>query len=358
MTSRFVLCSVFLLSVAIAQTWKIAEPGYRYEFPRDHFSHPDYQTEWWYYTGNLRSGDGQRFGFELTFFRSALRLPASAQDLTVAWRPDQIYLAHLALTDLDGQVFYHEDRINRAGPGIAGADLSQQRLWNGNWSVSWSGTDQQLQAVTDQLGLFLKLHPTKPLVINGQDGISVKGPQPGEASHYISFPRLQASGRLEWQGKGFAVSGIAWMDHEFFTETQDGTLEGWDWFSIQLNNNQELMLYRLRRKSASPDRFSSGTYIDGEGKAHFLDASKFTLQPGSTWHKYPMDWKINVPSLGLTLVEHTLVENQKLLSRTGTTPSYWEGAVTYGGEMKQQPVKGVGYLEMTGYGQQVWLSAK
>jgi predicted secreted hydrolase len=358
MKSRSVLCMAFLLSAAVGQTWKTAVPGYRYQFPRDHFSHPDYQTEWWYYTGNLRSGDGHRFGFELTFFRSALKLPPSAQDLAVTWRPDQIYLAHLALSDLDGHEFYHQERINRAGPGIAGADSAHQRYWNGNWSVSWSGTDQQLQAVTDEAGLFFNLHPTKPLVINGQDGISVKGPRPGEASHYISFPRLQAGGRLEWRGKQFAVSGIAWMDHEFFTETSDGTLEGWDWFSIQLDNNQELMLYRLRRNSATLDRFSSGTYIDSQGNAHFLSASDFTLRPARAWHRYPMDWKINVPSLGLTLVEHTPLENQELVSGTGTTPSYWEGAVTYSGEMKRQPVKGVGYLEMTGYGQPVWLAAK
>jgi len=327
----------------------IALPGYQYQFPRDHFSHPDYRTEWWYYTGNLRATNGRRFGFELTFFRFGTDLPSTPSD---AWRADQIYAAHLALSDIDGQEFYHTERMNRAGPGLAGISSTEQRYWNGNWQIRWLGfapAEQQLEAVCDRFTLRLDLRALKPPVIHGQNGISVKGPAPGEASHYISFTRLAATGDLEWKGATFALTGIAWMDHEFFTEQLDENLAGWDWFSIQLDTGEEVMLYRLRRKDGAPDPFSSGTYVDRSGQAHFLAATTFSVQPGETWHRYPVAWRISVPSLGLELSEETALKNQELLSRDGITPRYWEGAVTYEGQFRGQPAHGVGYLEMTGY---------
>ncbi len=354
-----------VLAVAVlttsAQEWKAAVPGYHYEFPRDHFSHPDYQTEWWYYTGNLRAADGHRFGFELTFFRQAVRLSkqeAAASDET--WRPAQIYLAHFALSDIDRGEFYHTERLNRAGPGLAGASLEQQRYWNGNWQVHWNSLttgDQQLRAVCAELTLNLLMRPEKPFVINGQNGISQKGPLPGEASHYISFTRLGVSGQLEWNHNTFTLGGLAWMDHEFFTEPRDSTLAGWDWFAIQLDNKEELMLYRLRTKSGQASPYSSGTYVDSDGKAHFLSASQFSLSAGVVWQsaasgaRYPLVWKISVPSLNLELSEEAALKNQELFSQDRVSPTYWEGAVSYAGRIHSQPVKGVGYLEMTGYAQ-------
>ena len=338
--------------------WRIAQPGYPYEFPRDHFSHPDFQTEWWYYTGNLRAPDGHRFGFELTFFRQAQQLTAQqASESDAVWRPDQIYLAHLALSDIDGKQFFHTERLNRAGPGLAGASLADQKYWNGNWHSRWLSLakgEQDLQAVTEKLSLHLRLTPEKPFVINGQDGISRKGPQPGQASHYITYTRLNAAGKLRWKDHDYQLTGLAWMDHEFFTESENSDLAGWDWFAIQLDNRQELMLYRLRSKSGT-DRFSSGTYVDGDGRARYLDASDFRVTPTSTWHSpqsgatYPIAWKISVPSLGLELDQRTAVANQELFDSQNVSPTYWEGAVTYDGIMQAAPVHGLGYLEMTGY---------
>ena len=345
----------------VAQQWQTALPGYRYEFPRDHFNHPDYQTEWWYYTGNLRAQDGHRYGFELTFFREGVHLASKAKGSEAAvWLPDQIYLAHLALSDIDSGAFYHTERLNRAGPGLAGASLQQERIWNGNWQVRWSGLPgalQQLQAVCDHFTLKLTLTPAKPAVINGKDGVSQKGPEPGEASHYISFTRLQATGTLERNSGGSAVQGLAWMDHEYFTEQLDRQLAGWDWFAIQLDNNEELMLYRLRTKSGERDPYSSGTFVDAAGKAHFLDISHFVLTPGDSWHsdrsgaRYPIAWRISIPSLQLDLSEETALKDQELYSGNSISPSYWEGAVTYQGRMQGRDVHGIGYLEMTGYGQ-------
>lgn len=352
----------FLLTAAViacAQTWQVALPGYAYSFPRDYFDHPDYETEWWYYTGNLRAPDGHRFGFELTFFRQAVRLKTgTAESENATWKPDQLYLAHLALSDIDGGTFYHTERLNRAGPGLAGISLKQQRYWNGNWNVRWNSLttgDQQLQAVCDRFTLTLDLRPQKPVVIHGQGGISKKGPEQGQASHYISFTRMAALGRLEWSGNSISIDGLAWMDHEFFTEPPGSGILSWDWLSIQLDNGEDLMLYRLRDAKGNETPYSSGAYVDPRGKATFLNSTQFSLTPGETWRSpnsgatYPIAWTITVPSLDLHLSERTDLKNQELFMKGSISPAYWEGAVSYQGERHGQPAKGVGYLEMTGY---------
>jgi predicted secreted hydrolase len=359
MRIRLIATLLVVLIPAWAVQWRLALPGYQYQFPRDHFSHPDYRTEWWYYTGNVRAPDGHRFGFELTFFRQALELRqhifGSSDPI---WRPDQLYLAHLALSDIDGGEFYYTERLNRAGPGLAGIDSDQQRYWNGNWQVRWlSATtgEQQLEAVCRRFTLQLDLTPEKPFVIHGQNGVSQKGPELGRASHYISFTRLRAAGELQLNGGSFSLNGVAWMDHEFFTEQLESADAGWDWFSIQLQNNEELMLYRLRKKSGQADPYSSGTYIDGHGQAHFLNASQFSLSPGGVWQspnsgaRYPLAWDIRVPVLDLELSERTPLRKQELYSEDSAFPTYWEGAAIYSGHIHSQPVRGVGYLEMTGY---------
>ncbi|MBV9269028.1 MAG: hypothetical protein JO061_22850, partial [Acidobacteriaceae bacterium] len=333
--------------------------------PRDHFEHPDYQTEWWYYTGNLWALDGHRFGFELTFFRVGLDLPPQAIEAsTPVWTPKEIYIGHLALSDIDGHEFYHTERTNRVGPGLAGASFSQRRYWNGNWQVTWTGDGQHLEAVCDQFTLELNLTAMKSAVVNGQRGVIVKGAQPGSTSHYISLTRLSARGTLNLMGNRYQLSGQAWMDHEFFTSVQNSSLEGWDWFAIQLDNNRELMLYRVRDKSGKATIYSSGTYVQANNEALFLPASAFLLQPAAKWQsasshvRYPIEWHISVPELRLELNETPALRNQELFNVSGVTPSYWEGAVNYSGTLEGAPVHGVGYLEMTGHDRQVWLAAK
>jgi predicted secreted hydrolase len=368
MKSRRIISVLLILLPVWAQQpsqWKIASPAYRYEFPRDHFNHPEFQTEWWYYTGNLRAADGHRFGFELTFFRTGIHLPKRVEDQSdPVWRPDQIYLAHLALSDIDGRRFFHSERLNRAGPGLAGCSIQDRQNWNGNWQVSWktqSSDAQLLQAVAPEFTLQLDLQPQKPPVIQGQNGISQKGPDPSQASHYISFTRIGAKGTLQRGASTLKLDGLAWMDHEFFSESRNSNLAGWDWFAIQLDNNEELMLYRLRQKSGNPDPYSSGTFVDTQGRAHFLSAKDFVLSPGAFWEsphskaRYPLEWGIDVPAFQLHLRERTELSDQELYSRSAVTPSYWEGAVTYSGKLVEKPVSGVGYLEMTGYDKPVWL---
>jgi predicted secreted hydrolase len=333
------LLSVFLTAL----------PGYKYQFPADHFNHPNFKTEWWYYTGNLHDPTGHRYGFELTFFRQAA--PSNERENAV-WAPDQLYLAHLALTDIDTHAFYYTERLNRAGPGLAG--IEPGKYWNGNWRVTWKNpnrAEQQLDATCEKFTLTLDLTSLKPPVIHGIDGVSQKGPEKGNASHYISFTRLSAQGRVN----NNVVSGLAWMDHEFFTEPAVQSIHGWDWFAIQLENNEELMLYRLRNANNAISPFSSGTYIDAKGIGHHLEANQIAFTPGRQWRGYPLGWQLSIPSLGLALQEKPAFDDQELHNQDGVTTDYWEGAVTYDGTIHQNSIRGVGYLELTGYTQPVFL---
>jgi predicted secreted hydrolase len=354
------LAAALLILNPLAAQYRTAVPGYRFQFPRDHFAHPDFQTEWWYYTGNLKSAKGHRYGFELTFFRQAVsRDPAQA----ATWDVKDIYLAHLALSDLDGRKFYHSERINRAGPGIAGADATSARVWNGNWQIHWEGADQKLQAIDKLFQLHLTLHPEKPPIIHGENRVSQKSEGAGHASYYLSLTRLAASGTLEIGGETLDVSGIAWMDHEFFTHQLDSSQVGWDWLCLQLEDDTELMLFRIRRKDGSLDPYSSGTYVDAQGKSTHLRAADFALQPLTenwtshvTHATYPIAWKIVVPKLEIGLEAHTVLPAQELAGKTKIAPSYWEGAVNLGGHRGKLRLGGVGYLEMTGYDRPVNLT--
>ncbi len=340
-----------------------ALPGYEFVFPRDHFEHPEFETEWWYYTGNLRSANGRSWGFELTFFRLAVERDAPRQS---AWDVDQVYLAHFALTDVASARFYRAERLNRAGPGLAGAQEAKRRIWNGNWSATWQPDDpvtpsQRLQALNDEFALDLLLQPAKPLVLHGRDGISRKAAGAGKASHYISFTRLGARGRLILHGTVHEVAGTAWMDHEFSTESLGPSQVGWDWMSIQLEDGHDLMLYGMRGQDGRHDAFSSGTFVDPEGRPVHLSATDFRLNPGRTWRsretgaEYPVEWTIEIPRLGYRLSCRPLVDSQEIVGRHRMAPVYWEGAVHYSGDREGEPVQGVGYLEMTGYDKRVWL---
>jgi predicted secreted hydrolase len=333
--------------------YRIALPGYRYEFPRDHFDHPDFQAEWWYYTGNVKSADGHRFGFELTFFRQAVNRDAAK---TNSWDVRDLYLAHLALSDLDGHAFYHAERTNRAGPGLAGISAADGRIWNGNWRVQWEHDVQKMQAVDARFELQFDLRSEKAPVINGENGVSQKAEGPGRASHYISLTRLTANGRIHVEGKTFEAAGLAWMDHEFFSHQLESNQVGWDWFSVQLDDKTELMLFRIRRHDGSTDPYSAGTFVDEQGASTNLRSSDFTLKPlGETWTSaatkavYPIRWKISVPRFGIELEAKTPLASQELTSHTQISPSYWEGAVTFAGQKRELPLSGTGYLEMTGY---------
>lgn len=334
----------FLLAFLLfAPTWRTAQPGYLYHFPRDHFSHPDYKTEWWYYTGNLKTAAGHHYGFELVFFRQGQDRDESNPSV---WRIDDLYLAHLALTDIDSEKFHYFERVNRAGPGLAGASLDKARVWNGNWQASWdlATASQTLTAVENGIRFTLRLSPRTPPVIHGENGVSQKSGAPGHASYYVSFPLLAVDGELN----GSAVTGTAWMDHEWFTDLLEQSAEGWDWFSVQLQNRTELMLFELRNRDASHPPFLAGTYIDAAGHAVNLKPTDIRMQPLDWWRspktgaRYPIRWRLAVASKGIALECAAAVPNQELT--VTKTSAYWEGAVRYSGSQS-----GVGYMELTGY---------
>jgi predicted secreted hydrolase len=350
MRSKWLALLLLIATVAAAQDFQIAQPGYRFAFPRDYFNHEDYQTEWWYYTGNVKAADGHRFGFELTFFRQGVSRAESSNP----WFVHDLWMAHIALSDINGQRFYNEERLNRTGPGIAGVDAQTGMVWNGNWQAHIGEGDENLQGVADKFKLALHLRSLKAPVIQGQDGASQKAEGAGHASHYFSLTRLSTTGSIDLDGKTYQVDGTSWMDHEFFTGSMAANESGWDWLSLQLADGTELMLYRLRHKDGTIDPYSSGSYVDASGKTEFLSSRDFSMTPtGDSWTStatkatYPLGWHISIPRLRMELKVTTPLRDQELASRFGT--SYWEGAIDIDGSRDQSPLRGNGYLEMVGY---------
>lgn len=351
------LLVLLLVAVAAQAQFRQALPGFEFAFPRDHFAHPEFELEWWYYTGNLSTADGRRFGFELTFFRNAVDRDEPA---TSVWDVEQLYLAHFAISDIEGQRFYKAERLNRAGPGLAGADLDRALIWNGNWQVAWRGDVQLLRAVSQDAALDLELTPAKSPVINGENGVSQKADGEGKASHYITFTRLDANGSLQLGGQTFSVNGTAWMDHEFSTDSMGADQTGWDWLSLQLDDGADLMLYRLRDAGGSADPHSAGTYVGADGAVVHLEAEDFTMTPATLWTSpatggaYPIEWSVAVPKLNLDLAVTTPLPFQEIVPTDGRGPTYWEGAI----DVKSDSVRGVGYLEMTGYAERLRLGVE
>jgi predicted secreted hydrolase len=343
-------------------------PGYRYQFPRDHGSHRDFRTEWWYYTGHLTAKDGRRFGFQLTFFRRGVerdRLHASppVPNLPSRWTITDLYFAHLALSDLDRSRFRYAEKISRAGLGKAGADPDRLHVWIDRWSVEAqaqahapSDVDRhRLKAAGRDFAMDLTVDSQKPPVIHGTEGISRKGQAPDQASHYYSLSRLEARGLLSVEGQDLAVTGSAWMDHEFGSGALGNDQVGWDWFGLHLNNGQDLMLYRLRRADGTADPASSGTLIRADGSQQPLSATDIHLSVLDHWTsrdsagRYPSRWRIAIPSAGLALEITPELSNQELITRHSTRITYWEGAARITGTDHGAPVDGSGYVELTGY---------
>jgi predicted secreted hydrolase len=342
-------------------TFQSATAGYRYNFPKDHGSHPSYRTEWWYYTGHLRSKTGRSFGFELTFFRRGVP-PEDIKTLPSKWSIKHIYLAHFAVTDITGKQFHFSEKLSREGLGKAGADESRLRVWIDDWraEASTDPSGNHTLAARDQThALALTLEPAKPPVAHGSDGISRKGGDKGQASHYYSFTRLKTTGSLTINGERFEVSGFSWMDHEFGSSDLGADQVGWDWFSIQLENNTELMLYRMRRKDGSSDLASSGTVVSTDGRTRHLEVTDFEIESTATWTSseskatYPSRWQLRFPAVDLVLDVIPLLADQELRTSRSTKVSYWEGAVVVTGTKQGRPIKGQGYVELTGYAERL-----
>ena len=333
--------------------WQQALPGYQFNFPGDHASHPEYKIEWWYYTGNLKSGQGERFGFQLTFFRVGID---PKPENPSRWAVRDLFIAHLAVTDIMRGRFQFSDRMNRAGVGWAGAATQSYQVWNEDWAARLDDHGKHHLAARDgMIGIDLELEPGISPVIHGQNGISQKGAQPGNASHYYSLTRMPTQGTLSSGGKQHHVEGFSWMDHEFGTSFLEAGQVGWDWFSIQLNDGTDLMLFQLRRSDGSRDPHSSGTLVGPSGESNAIEREEFELRPGIIWMsphtgaRYPTQWQVSIPKRGLQLSAIAALDDQELRTEASTRVAYWEGAIRVDGTHNGRRVQGLGYLEMTGY---------
>ena len=350
--------AIVLPSIAADTTSFVpARQGYRYAFPRDHGSHDEFRTEWWYYTGNLATNDGRPFGYQLTFFRRSIPLE-QVKTLPSRWSITQLYLAHFAVTDLKNRRFHVFEKLSRAGVGKAGAEAERLHVWIDQWRAQSSQAEvgsQTLQASDDDLEIDLTVVPEKAPVIHGKGGVSRKGAESGQASHYYSLTRLATSGTIRLGNESFNVTGTSWMDHEFGSADLGKDLVGWDWFSIQLADHTELMLYRMRRSDGSSDSVSSGTFIDHAGRAQHLTLGEFMLEPLTTWTspaskaRYPSTWRLSIPSKGLSLALVPRMTEQELTTNRSTQVTYWEGAIEASGTLEGKPIAGRGYMELTGY---------
>jgi predicted secreted hydrolase len=268
-TLKRAICAVGLLGLIFSaspvgsqdtdavSSFRPALPGYEYQFPRDFFSHDDFRIEWWYYTGHLEDAVGRSFGYQLTFFRVALDGKGKV-DNPSQWKIDHVYFAHMTLSDIEGKKFYYFERINRAGLGQAGAESDQLKVWNEDWSLTQNGKAHHLKAREGGVQFDLKATPSKPIVIHGRGGVSQKGDVAGNASHYFTFTRMATEGQVTLQGKTYQVKGQSWMDHEFSSNQLSDAQIGWDWFSVQLDNGTELMLYQIRKKNGAIEKIPAG----------------------------------------------------------------------------------------------------
>lgn len=324
------------------------------DFPADHGPHPDYQTEWWYYTGNLTAADGRHFGYQLTFFRRALQPAEARAERDSSWAADQVYMAHFALTDVGAGRFHAFERLARGAAGLAGAEAPPFQVWLEGWRVEEVASGvYRLRADQDGLALDLELVDAKGPVLQGEQGYSQKGPEAGNASIYVSLTRLETSGTVSVPDGQFAVSGLSWMDHEFSTSALSEGQIGWDWFSIQLDDGTELMLYTIRQEDGSVDAFSKGTFVADDGVTTLLRhaAGDYQIEVLGTWRSprtgavYPARWRVEVPGEALWVEVEAWLADQEL----DVSYAYWEGAVRVRGERNGQPVSGNGYVEMTGY---------
>jgi predicted secreted hydrolase len=320
-------------------------------FPRDHGAHPEYATEWWYYTGNLDTDDGRHFGFQLTFFRSALAPEAPAR--ASAWAATDIYMAHLTLTDVAAGQFQAFERFSRGAAGLAGATGEPFRVWLDDWSAEGSGPEgmaMRLRAAQDGTALDLALTSLQPPLQQGDHGLSQKSATPGNASYYYSLTRMATEGTIETGGQRYTVRGISWMDHEFGSSALEPGAAGWDWFGLQLGDGRDLAYARIRNADGSSG-FALGALAEADGSKRDLSASEVVLEPLGTWRsprtgaEYPAGWRLQVPAAAIDLRITPWLADQEL----SLAVVYWEGAVRIEGSVGGEPVGGNGYVELTGY---------
>jgi predicted secreted hydrolase len=323
-----------------------------WKFPADFGAHPEFQTEWWYYTGNLADENGRRFGYQFTIFRRAITpQPINSES---EWRANQIYMAHFTVSDVEGRRFYHDERYSRGSAGLAGSTADPRyHVWLEDWQIEAlndDATQTKIIANTDKVGINFTLKQIKPPALQGDNGLSAKGEEPGNASYYYSLSRLLTAGAITIGDQTFNVTGTSWKDHEFSTSALGSDALGWDWFGLQFDDNRELMIGQIRLVDGGKEPTFGGLLINEDGSTRYLKAGDFTIQATGSWTSphtgatYPSGWKISINGENGDTLDFTatpLMEDQEL--HNGQI-AYWEGAVRLSGD-----VTGYGYAELTGY---------
>jgi predicted secreted hydrolase len=325
-----------------------------FRFPEDHGPHPEFRSEWWYWTGNLETADGRAFGYQLTMFRQALA--PTQPERASQWGARHVYMAHFALSDIGAQRFHAFERFSREALGLAGVQASPFRVWLRDWEVKATegGVFPMRLSARGEDGatLELVLEEGKPPVLQGDRGLSQKGPQAGNASYYYSLTRMPSRGTVTVDGRTYEVTGTSWVDREWSTGPLGREQVGWDWFALQLSDGSELMYYQLRDRDGTVNPFSAGTFVPAQGVPVRLPRDEVRLEVLDTWKSprggtaYPARWRLSVPTLRLALDITPAQADQEL----PVSLRYWEGAVRVQGTRAGQPLSGRGYVELTGYG--------
>lgn len=378
----FALMMIGLASRAEGRTtdWLRAAPDYVWSFPRDHFPHPDYSIEWWYFTGHLtpRGATEARFGYQFTFFRVGLErppavgAPANASPVRSNFAARSLIMGHAAITDLETKRHVFSDVIHRSAP-INGGYLeanSERRIGScpapfgssGEWTLDWNGEAFDFTALDRNAGekfapgglrFELSTRPGKPRIFQGPNGLSRKSTDGKTASLYYSFTRLETVGKVELFGESFDVTGTSWMDHEISSDSLSDAQVGWDWFSLQLDDGSEIMLYQLRGKDRKDD-VCRGTHISPTGEVTYLERADWTARPTrtaestATGAEYPVAWSLSLPRFSLELEVEAQVDDAENVATNVKALHYWEGPIRI--TTRQGKKVGSGYLELTGYG--------
>jgi len=329
-----------------------------FDFPLDHGPHPTYQTEWWYYTGNLASEEGTSYGYQFTIFRSALT--PEATERASSYATNQIYMAHFALTDLQAKEHFSFERYSRGASDLAGASGDPiYTVWLEDWQIQELKQGQvQIQASADHeehglIAIDLQLNETRAPLLHGDRGLSQKGPEAGNASYYYSLVGLETIGTISNDTGTVAVNGVSWMDHEFGTSALSRDAVGWDWFSIQLDNDTVMMFAQIRNDDGSESGNFEGTLAYGDGRQQRITSSDFSLEVQDTWTSprteitYPAQWQVEFPEQEIALIVRPILADQEMK----VSFVYYEGAIEVAGEMAGESVTGQGYVELTGYSQ-------
>ncbi len=337
----------FVYSLAFGQEYKDIARDYTLQFPRDFYYKKDYRVQWWYFTGHLFDEKGREFGYELTFFVVGVQKKAYKSKFGLK----NIYISHFALTDVAENTFYFSDNADSGAFDFAGAIDNQLNIWVGKNSVKGTMKEMHLSASDGDKAFDLTLIPTKPVVLHGENGYSRKSEEsPLIASFYFSFTNLKTEGSLKIGNKIYRVKGKSWFDREISSRGLGQKQVGWNWFSIQLDNNREIMLYLLRNKDGSIDKNSSGTFVSNDGTYRHLSRDDFSItvlshyRSKKTGARYPSQWVIKIPTEKIQLRLSPLIEDQELVTTRSTFNYYWEGACTVEGT-----ARGKAYIEMTGY---------